>query len=351
MLGAEYIFRNILDIGEREGHLFMDEHYIDIFMDIAIRNDDFIKPFNHLGLTKYYQTNKSPTQAVFLNTTDLKEEMCKIDLEVYAEDKKLEYLLRDDDEMVEAGIIDQDFKDMIVEKFLNYIYKEGEINLDRAAYYIASFKKTLFFTHRYIPRSFLNYGDLSNQLAIRTGNFQGTSQRINNLLPNIGVEKYIVKSGLINFLNSFDEIRPIMIVDINFSSLRELSIIIIYLLIKFKFKENIIIQEFQTIFNRVSGNLQLDNYKYIGAIPDEILNFFKIVISNDLNVNNLQEVINKLENQEFMEKIVEKCVKFLSLYDIHSSSKVQLSDILAAAGLIISSNSIIISKPLCLMDK
>jgi len=52
-----------------------------------------------------------------------------------------------------------------------------------------------------------------------------------------------------------------------------------------------------------------------------------------------------------MEKIVEKCVKFLSLYDIHSSSKVQLSDILGATGLTISSKSVIISKPLCLMDK
>ena len=345
----EYIFRNILDIGEREGDLFMGENYIDIFMKISIRNDDFIKHFNHLGLTKYYQTIVGNNTIIFDTTVLKEEEMCKIDLSVYAKEKNLEYLLRDDEEMVEAGIIDQDFKDMIVEKFLKYIYEEGEINPDRIAYDIASFKKTLFFTHRYIPRSFLNYGDLSNQLAIRTSNFQGTSPRIYNLLPSIGVEKYIVKSGLINFLNSFDEIRPIMIVDINFSSLRELSIIIIYLLIKFKFKKEIIVGEFKTIFSRVSTKLQLDNYKYLGAIPNEILNFFKIVISNAFNINDIQKVINKLDNPDKMNNIVEKCVKFLSLYDIHSSSKVQLSDILGATGLTISSKSVIISKPLCLM--
>ena len=164
------------------------------------------------------------------------------------------------------------------------------------------------------------------------------------------MERYLVKSGLINFLNSFDEIRPILIVDIDFSNLRELSIIIIYLLIKFKFKKSNIINELNQIFTQEINLLQLNDYKNLGAIPNEVLNFFKIIISNAVNVNKIEEVVTVL-NPDKIEEILGKCVKFLSLYDIHSSSKVQLSDILGAVGITISSKSVILSKPLCLMDK
>ena len=121
-------------------------------MDISLRNDDFIKDFTHSQLTSYYKEKNG--KSLFLDITQLKDEMAKMELSDYAKEMKIEYLLRDEEGEDEFGIKEQDFKEMIVEKFINYIYTQGEFDPKKAAYDLGSFKKALFFTHRYIPRSF-----------------------------------------------------------------------------------------------------------------------------------------------------------------------------------------------------